>query len=411
MKRKTLTVVIVVGTCVVGALIWAFSPRPLAVDAAQASTGPFETAVQEDGRTRVLKRHAVAAPISGRLRRIELREGDMVTAGQVVATIEPLAVSLLDERSFREQQSRVAALEASLQRSQTRVGAAQVMVEQAENERQRTQQLAQQGFVSRAKLDGDALALEAARREHEAAIDSQRVAQFELAQAQVALQASGAVPTGSGPPRSYGVRSPASGRILKVHQASEGQVAVGSPLLDLGDTSQLEVVVELLTSDAAAIAAGSPVRIERWGGAEPLTGRLQRIEPAAFTKVSALGVEEQRVNAWIELLPSNEPVAIPVGDGWRVVAHIVTRQEREVLRVPVSAVFPLAEAPQAKAGGERMGVFVVDGRRARQRTVLVGGRNAQWAWILSGLSSSDRVIVYPPAAVQDGTRIDATLRY
>ena len=415
MQRKTQVAAGAVIVAVVGALVWAFSPRPMPVDVAPASTGAFETAVQEDGRTRVIQRHAVVSPMAGRLQRIALREGDSVQTGQVIAVIEPLAVALLDERTLREQRSRVAALEASLQRARTRVSAAQLAVEHAQGEQQRSAQLLQEGFVSQAKLDADAWALASARHELDAAPDSQRVAQFELAQAQVALHvagtAAGDAATGLMTTRSWSVRAPASGLVLKVHQPSEGQVAVGTPLLDLGDTGQLEIVVELLTSDAAAIAAGSPVRIERWGGASALSGRVRRVDPAAFTKVSALGVEEQRVNAWIDLLPEAGRTTPTLGDGWRVVVSIVTRQELEVLRVPVSAVFPLPGAATATSKGTPMGVFVVDGGRARQQRVLVGGRNAQWAWIVSGLAPSAQVIVYPPAAIQDGARVEPTLRY
>lgn len=385
------------------------------VDVAPVSTGAFEITVQEDGRTRVIQRHAVVAPMAGRLQRMALREGDPVQSGQVIAVIEPLAVTLLDERTLQEQRSRVAALEASLQRARTRVNAAQLAVEHAQRERQRSAQLLHEGFVSQAKLDTDAWTLASARHELDAAADSQRVAHFELAQAQVALQVAGTTAggtaTGPMPTRSWAVRAPASGLVLKVHQPSEGQVAVGTPLLDLGDTGQLEIVVELLTSDAAAIAAGSPVRIERWGGASALSGRVRRVDPAAFTKVSALGVEEQRVNAWIDLVAEAEQTLTALGDGWRVVVNIVTRQEREVLRVPVSAVFPLPDAATATAQGTPMGVFVVDGGRARQQRVLVGGRNAKWAWIVSGLAPAAQVIVYPPAAIRDGVRVEPTLRY
>ena len=469
MKRNTWIVVATTGVVAAGLLAWAFAPRPVEVEAVAASRGPFETAVEEDGRTRVSERHAVTAPIAGRLRRIALREGDAVQAGQAVALIEPLLAPLLDERARREQQAHVAAVQAALERAGTRVHAAQVVVEQALNEQLRTMQLVAQGFVSPAKADTDRLALEAALREREAAVESERVARYELAQAQVALEVSaggqGAAPAsgrqgaevrGSGTlpqpsvagsaARFFTVRAPVSGSVLRVHQASEGVVALGTPLLDLADTGRIEIVAELLTSDATAARPGSPVRIERWGGPGTLQGRVRRVEPAAFTKMSALGVEEQRVNVLIDLVPSAPGSSAPgaadgvetaprglLGDGWRVVVRILTRQETDVLRVPVSAVFPwpglvrdtgqsspaatgasAVSAGSVEAGplsrqdtADRMGVFVVESGRARLRAVQVRARNGSLAWVQSGLAPGEQVIAYPPPAVADGVRVQA----
>jgi HlyD family secretion protein len=384
-----------------------------------ATRGPFETAVEEDGRTRVSERHAVTAPIAGRLRRMALREGDAVQAGQALALIEPLPSPLLDERSRGEQQARAAAAQAALERAGTRVRAAQVGVDQALNEQRRTAQLVAQGFVSPAKADTDRLALDAATREREGAVESERVARFELQQTRVALElSSGAASSG----RTFTVRAPVAGMVLRVHQASEGVVGIGTPLLDLADTSRIEIVAELLTGDAAVARPGSPVRIERWGGPGSLQGQVRRVEPAAFTKVSALGVEEQRVNVLIDLVPALAVPAGPaasevsiggaaradatpaalLGDGWRVVVRILTRQEADVLRVPVSAVFPW---PGPAQPADTMGVFVVEGGRARLRTVQVVARNGSLAWVRSGLTPGEVVIAYPSPAVADGVRV------
>jgi HlyD family secretion protein len=433
MKRNTWIAVVVAGVAAAGALAWAFAPRPVEVEAVAATRGPFETAVEEDGRTRVSQRYAVTSPMAGRLRRIALREGDAVQAGQPVAWIEPQLSPLLDERTRREQQAHVAAVQAALERAGTRVRAAQVGVEQALNEQRRTAQLVAQGFVSPAKADTDRLALEAATRERESAVESERVSRYELQQARVALEVASGVtrpatapsglggstaPSTQGPPRQdaesapsarvFTVRAPAAGTVLRVHQASEGVVALGTPLLDLADTARLEIVAELLTSDAAAARPGSPVRIERWGGPGTLQGRVRRVEPAAFTKVSALGVEEQRVNVLIDLDP--QAAAAVLGDGWRVVVRIITRQEADVLRVPVSAVFPWSGPVgegAAQDTAERMGVFVLEGGRARLRPVQVAARNGSLAWVRSGLAPGEVVIAYPPAAVVDGVRVQA----
>ena len=410
MKRNTWIALVGAGVVATGLLAWAFAPRAVEVEAVVATRGPFETAVEEDGRTRVSERHAVTAPIAGRLRRIALREGDAVQAGQALALIEPLPSPLLDERSRGEQQARAAAAQAALERAGTRVRAAQVGVDQALNEQRRTAQLVAQGFVSPAKADTDRLALDAATREREGAVESERVARFELQQTRVALElSSGAAPSG----RTFTVRAPVAGMVLRVHQASEGVVGIGTPLLDLADTSRIEIVAELLTGDAAVARPGSPVRIERWGGPGSLQGQVRRVEPAAFTKVSALGVEEQRVNVLIDLVPASAassggavradvaPAAL-LGDGWRVVVRILTRQEADVLRVPVSAVFPW---PGPAQPADTMGVFVVEGGRARLRTVQVVARNGSLAWVRSGLTPGEVVIAYPPPAVADGVRV------
>lgn len=421
MKRNTWIALVGAGVVATGLLAWAFAPRAVEVEAVAATRGPFETAVEEDGRTRVSERHAVTAPIAGRLRRIALREGDAVQAGQALALIEPLPSPLLDERSRGEQQARAAAAQAALERAGTRVRAAQVGVDQALNEQRRTAQLVAQGFVSPAKADTDRLALDAATREREGAVESERVARFELQQTRVALElSSGAASSG----RTFTVRAPVAGMVLRVHQASEGVVGIGTPLLDLADTSRIEIVAELLTGDAAVARPGSPVRIERWGGPGSLQGQVRRVEPAAFTKVSALGVEEQRVNVLIDLVPALAVPAGPaasevsiggaaradatpaalLGDGWRVVVRILTRQEADVLRVPVSAVFPW---PGPAQPADTMGVFVVEGGRARLRTVQVVARNGSLAWVRSGLAPGEVVIAYPPPAVADGVRVKA----
>jgi HlyD family secretion protein len=425
MKRNTWIALVGAGVVATGLLAWAFAPRAVEVEAVAATRGPFETAVEEDGRTRVSERHAVTAPIAGRLRRIALREGDAVQAGQALALIEPLPSPLLDERSRGEQQARAAAAQAALERTGTRVRAAQVGVDQALNEQRRTAQLVAQGFVSPAKADTDRLALDAATREREGAVESERVARFELQQTRVALElSSGAASSG----RTFTVRAPVAGMVLRVHQASEGVVGIGTPLLDLADTSRIEIVAELLTGDAAVARPGSPVRIERWGGPGSLQGQVRRVEPAAFTKVSALGVEEQRVNVLIDLVPALAVPAGPaasevsiggaaradatpaalLGDGWRVVVRILTRQEADVLRVPVSAVFPWpGPGPGPAQAADTMGVFVVEGGRARLRTVQVVARNGSLAWVRSGLAPGEVVIAYPPPAVADGVRVKA----
>jgi len=398
MKRKTILIAGGAGLAVLVLLVWAFMPRPTEVELAEATRGRFETTIDEDARTRLREKFVVSAPLAGRLQRIPLREGDAVEAGAVVATLEPVLSPMLDQRTLSEQQARVNAAQAGLQRAATGIGAAKVGLEQARTELRRTEQLAQQGFVAPTKIDADRLALQAAQKQLESAIESEHIAQHDLQQARAALGVTRSPAVGGA---GFALRAPVAGRVLRVLQPSETTVALGTPLLEIGDIARMEIVAELLTSDALLARPGSSVRIERWGGPTVLQGRVRRVEPAAFTKVSALGVEEQRVNVLIDITsPPAEWAAL--GDGYRVGARVVTRSEDAVLRVPVSAVFPL---PQGAVGAHA--VFVLEGGRARLRPVAVGGRNGSDAWIQNGLDAGAKVIVYPPAAVNDGARVKA----
>ena len=394
MKKKTWMMLAAGAAVGVALFAWAFAPRPLGVELAAASEGPFETSIEEDGKTRLRDRFVVAAPLAGTLARITLREGDAVEAGTPLASITPVLPAMLDERTRREQQLRVEITQAQTQRVAARIEGAKVGLAQARNEQQRSEQLARQGFVAPTKLESDRLSVLAAQKELEAAVEEGHVAGHEVEQARAALMA--ATRPGAGAGKGFAVRAPIAGRVLKVAQASEGPVALGAPLVELGDTARLEVVAELLTADALRAAPGSAVRIERWGGDGVLEGRVRLVEPAAFTKVSALGVEEQRVRVLIDLVSPAQRWA-SLGDGFRVGVRIVTRSLPKVLKVPVSAVFPRPEGGNA--------VFVVEGGRARLVPVQLGARNGQEAWIESGLAAGAQVIVYPPPATRDGLRV------
>jgi HlyD family secretion protein len=377
-------------------LAWAFAPRPVPVELARATRGAYEQSIAEDGKTRLRERYVLTAPLSGRLARIGLREGDEVAQGAVLAVLTPALPPLLDERSRREQASRAEAAEAALMRADASVRRARVAEEQARADQQRDEQLAADHFVSAAKVEAARLALQAARRDLEAAVQARHVAQHELEAARVALTAftAPAKAAASG----FALRSPVAGRVLRIPSVSETTVALGTTVMEVGDTTQMEIVAELLTSDALQAQPGAAVRIERWGGSGVLQGRLRRVEPSAFTKVSALGVEEQRVNVIIDITsPAAQWMAL--GDGYRVGVRIVTVSQPSVLRVPVSAVFPRAD------GG--MAVFAAVGGRARLTPVELGGRNGTEAWVRSGVPAGTEVIVYPPPALRDGARVSA----
>ena len=385
-------------------LAWAFAPRPLPVEVASVVQGRFEAGIEEDAKTRLRDRYAVSAPLAGRLARIALREGDAVRAGDVVARILP---ALLDERGLREQQARVEAAQAGVQRAGVRAERSRVVLEQARGDLRRSEDLARQGFVAAARLEADRLALDAAQKDAQAAVLEQQAARADLAQARAALDVVRR-PEAPGAGRAFEVRAPVAGRVLRVAQTSEGMVGLGAVLIELGDTAQLEVVAPLLSTDALQVRPGSPVRIERWGGPGVLQGRVRAVEPAAFTKVSALGVEEQRVNVLIDL--SSPPAQwAALGDGYRVVARLLTREAEDATLVPVSALFPLPSEGAAPTGAEpaapRMAVFVVEAGRARRVPVVLEARGGTHAWVKEGLQAGAQVVVYPPTPLTDGGRV------
>lgn len=388
-------------------LAWAFAPRPLPVEVASVVQGRFEAGIEEDAKTRLRDRYAVSAPLAGRLERIALREGDGVDAGAVVARIRPALPALLDERSLREQQARVEAAQAAVERAGVRSARSRTVLEQARGDLRRSEDLARQGFVAATRLEADRLALDAAQKDAQAAVLEQQAARADLAQARAALEVVRR-PDAGGPGRAFEVRAPVAGRVLRVPQASEGMVGLGTVLIELGDTTQLEVVAPLLSTDALQVRAGSPVRIERWGGPGVLQGRVRSVEPAAFTKVSALGVEEQRVNVLIDLTSPPAQWAV-LGDGYRVVARVLTREAEDATLVPVSALFPLPTNGTGAAGAEpaapRMAVFVVEDGRARRMPVVLEARGGTYAWVKEGLQAGAQVVVYPPATLADGARV------
>ncbi|HJV71566.1 efflux RND transporter periplasmic adaptor subunit [Ideonella sp.] len=397
MKKKTWIYATTAGVLTVALLAWAFAPRPVEVEVATVTKGRFETSIDEDGKTRLRDRYVVSAPLAGLLARITLREGDAVEANAAVATLQPVLSPMQDERTLREQQAQVEVAQAGVGLAAARAEAARVVLQQARNEQRRTEQLATQGFVSPTKLDSDRLAAQAAQKELDAALEARHVADHQLDQARAAL---GAVRSpGRLGEQGFVLRSPIAGRVLRVAQASESAVAIGTPLVELGDTRALEVVAELLTTDALQARPGSRVLIERWGGPGTLEGRVRHVEPAAFTKVSALGVEEQRVKVLIDLTsPPAQWQAL--GDGYRVNVRIITRSVEQAVKVPVSAVFPRADA----AGGG-MAVFVLRGGRAALQPVQIDARNGSEASVREGLSPGEPVIVYPSSAVKDGARV------
>jgi HlyD family secretion protein len=382
------------------ALAWALAPRPIEVEAAGISVGHFETAIEEDGKTRLRDAYTVSAPLAGLLRRISLREGDPVAPGQPVAALQPAYAPLLDERSRREQQARLGAAQAQVRAADAALERSDIGLRRARQDEARSAGLAVGGFVAPSRLEADQLATQAAQRERDSAVAQRQIALHEVEQSRAALAATTSLTAPASPGTAatradFIVRAPIGGRVTRVLQTSETAVSTGAPLLELGDPARLEVVAELLTADAMAAAPGTPVRIERWGG-PPLKGVVRLVEPAAFTKISALGVEEQRVRVLIDIL--DRPPA-PPGIAYRVTVRVVTLSRDRVRKIPVSALFPLAGVEGASA------VYAIENGRARLRRVRLGARNDLDAWLEEGLGDAARVIVYPGAGVRDGVRV------
>jgi len=382
------------GLIVLALLVWAFMPRATEVEVASVTQGRFERSVQEDGKTRLRDRYVVSTPLAGRVARITLRQGDSVERDAMVATLWPLVPALLDERARDQQNAHVGALEASVSRAKANVGRAMAALDQARAELKRNEALAKEGFVSPNQNETGRLTVRLREQELESARQEESGARHELDQSRIALRQYSSGSTGA-QQRAWQIKAPVSGKILKIQQQSEGIVQAGTPLMELGNPSQLEVVVDVLTEDAAQIRPGTPVQLSNWGGPETLEGRVRLIEPAAFTKVSALGVEEQRVNAVIDITSAPDKRAT-LGDGFKVDVRVLVQVVENAVKVPVSALFPV---------GARSALFVVEGGRARQREIEVAARNGVEAWVKTGLAAGAPVIVYPPTALKDGARV------
>ena len=373
---------------------WALRPQPIAVETAAVTRGPFEQTVVEDGKTRVRDRYVIAAPLAGRVERIGLEPGDVVRQDQVVALLTPAAPAFLDARTARELQERVGAAQAQAARARAESLKVLAQRDQARADLERQAKLAAGGFVSPTAREQAALALRTAERSVDAARFAEEAAGHDLAQARTAL-----VRYRRGDPTAkWAVTSPVNGSVLRVVQKSESPVALGAPLLEVADARSLEAVVDVLSQDAVAIRPGMAARVELGQGVAALPALVRRVEPAAFTKVSALGVEEQRVNVILEFAGPLDQIWT-LGDAFRVEAHIVTHRVEDAIKVPVGA--PFRE-------GEGWAVFVAEGDRAVKRAVKVPRRNGAEAMVEDGLQPGERVIVYPSDALRDGAKIEMT---
>jgi len=396
MKTRNTIALGVAAAAVAALAVWALQPQPVAVETAEVTQGEFAQTISDDGKTRVRERYVVAAPLAGRVERIRLEPGDAVKQGQTVALLTPTAPAFLDARTARELQERIGAAEAQLARAKAETAKVLAQRDQARADLERQARLAKEGFVSQTAREQAELALRTVERAADAARFAEEAAGHDAAQAKAALARyrSGA------PGARWEVTSPVSGAVLKVLQKSEAPVALGAPLLEIADPRGLEAVIDVLSQEAVAIRPGMPARIEIGQGVAPLAGRVRLVEPAAFTKVSALGVEEQRVNVVLDFAEGLERVQT-VGDGFRVEAHIVVHQEKNVVKAPVAALF---------REGDGWAVFAVEEGHARKRAVKAPRRNGVEALIEEGLRPGERVVVYPSDALRDGAKLQGVTK-
>ncbi|MEY4756777.1 MAG: hypothetical protein RJA34_1675 [Pseudomonadota bacterium] len=392
MPSKTTWGWLAINLLIIGALIWAFAPRPIEVEAATVVQAPFEQFIEEDGRTQLRERHTLSAPVNARLQRITLKVGDAVAAGDVVAWLYPVMSALTDQRSASENQARLRAAGAGVERASARVERAGITLQEHWLELQRQTRLEAQGFVSTARIDALRLTLSGASRELDAAAAERDQALYEEERARAAASPARSIATPQGKAGALPLRSPVSGVVLRISQSSDNTVTPGTALLDVGDPQSLEVVCELLTPDAAQVQVGQRARIDRWGGPTQ-TAVVRRVEPAAFTKVSALGVEEQRTKVLMDLQASSDA---RLGDAYRVSVSIITRTEAAAVQVPVGAVF---------SHGDGQAVYRIEEGRVHLQAVTLGGRQGTQAWVQSGLTPGQAVVLYPGSGVKEGSRV------
>jgi HlyD family secretion protein len=379
---------------VVAGIAWSVMPRSIPVETAAVTKGRFVASVDEDGKTRVRERYVVAAPLAGRLTRIRLKAGDQVKADDSIATITPSPAPFLDPRSRREAEERLGAAEATLERTKAAVERAQAQAAQAKTELDRTRTLVERGASTTQALERAELAMRVADRDLRVADFLNHAAEHELDQARALLARyqDGANSASD----AWNVRAPVPGVVLKVAQESETIVQPGIPLVEIGDPRDLEIVVDVLSTDAVEIRPGAEVLIEHWGGQGVLSGHVRRVEPAAFTKVSTLGVEEQRVNVLLDISSPPEQWA-GLGDAFQVDTRITVFTQEDATIIPTGALF---------RRGEIWNVYVVDNGRAQVREIKLLRRSGRLAAVATGLAPGERVIVYPSDRVAIGVRVE-----
>ena len=396
--RKTF--MILAAALLLGGITWLAmrSPTQLA-SIGTVTRGPLEVVLQEEGKTRIKQRYVITAPVAGTVRRIALQPGDAVQAGQTLAEIDAAASSLLDPRARSQAQADVRSAQAQLEAARKRSSAAQASQRLAQADWQRAQSLHPSGAISKQELDQARTRHDAAQAEWGVARADEQAANARLTAARALLQEEGRAAEGTdNTGKVLSVTAPAAGRILKRPIESSMPVAMGQTLMEVGDPSQLEIEVEVLSGDAVRLAAGMPARISRWGGEGALQAKVARVEPGGFTKVSALGVEEQRTRVILDLESPQQQWAA-LGDGYRVEVEFIVQRADDVLQVPANALFRL---------GDGWAAYRLVNGKAQRTPVQIGMRSALAAEVKSGLEQDQSVIIQPDERIGDGTRIQTS---
>ena len=378
----------------VASVTFALRKPAVPVDIGEVSRGPMTVTIDDLGETRVRDLYVVSAPVTGQLLRVPLKPGTLVVPRSTILTnIQPMQPAPLDARAYAQAQAQVRSLEDRLSAERARISETRAELALAERDFSRTSDLAGRGFVSKASLDRARSARDRGRAAVAEAGRSAEATAHDLEAARAALLGSATRAKGEPP---VDVTSPVGGYVLRVPQESERAVVAGTPLVEIGDPRQLEMVADVLSSDAVRVTPGAPVLIEDWGGERPLKARVRLVEPYGFMKVSALGVEEQRVNVIIDFA---EPLGAiqRLGHGYRATVRIVTWSAPQILKLPISALF---------RAGEEWSVFTIDSEsRARLKKVAVGHMNAEEAEVLRGLNLGERVLLHPSDKVGDGVKV------
>jgi HlyD family secretion protein len=392
LKRKTGFILLAVA--IVAALVWGFWPAPVLVESAAVVRASLSVTVDEEGRTRVKDRFVISAPVAGYLQRITLEVGDAVSQGQTLALLEPLRPEVLDPRSRARAEAQVAAAQAAIRRAEQQVTAAHAEAEYARGDHKRKQKLQEKSLISSEELEQSSMHSREAAAQLRSAEFAVEVARHELVAAETALRYSIAN-NGTEATETVAIRAPVASRVLQVHHESEGVLATGEPLLEIGDPAALEIAVDVLSADAVRIQAGTRVQLLRWGGPHALEAVVRTVEPTGFTHISALGVEEQRVWVIADLVSPREDWE-QLGDGYRVEARFVLWQADDVLQVPASALFRV---------NDNWAVFVIRDGKARRVTVKTGRSNGLISQILEGVENGERVILHPDDRIVDAVRV------
>lgn len=373
-----------------------FWPRGTPVDIQPVSKGPMMLTVGDEGETRVVDVFVVSAPITGRLRRIEAEPGDPVVAGgTIIAEIEPTESQLLDPRTAAEAEAQLSAAESAASLAEAEVERTQAELKFAESELRRSRELQAKGTISARDLESAERANDTSRAELAVAQANMQVRQYELERVRAQLMSPAEMAERRLICDCIDIHSPIDGRVLRVMRESEGFVQAGEGLIEIGNPSRLEIMVDLLSTDAVKVSPGNAALIENWGGEQALEARVRRVDPFGFTKVSALGIEEQRVNVVLDIVsPRDQWEAL--GHGYQVDVRVILWQDSDALNVPLTALF---------RNGQDWAIFVEEGGIARRRSVQVGNATSSSAQILSGLTEGERIVVYPGEGIADGVRI------